>query len=436
MSKKFRDWNINQQLLLPRSVDEFVSKDHLSNFIRSVVVDELNISEILSKYKEGRGYPPYNPRMMLCILLYSYTQGVYSSRKMAKCCEERVDYMALSGMSYPDFRTLSDFRKNHLKSISTLFVQVLKLCQEAKLLKLGHVSLDGTKIKANASKGKNMNYGTVKKTESELNDEVMKWLETGNLEDEEEDEKFGKDKTGDELPSWVSDKQERSRKLKEARESIEKKHKEKQEARDKATEDGIKPKSSRTRTENPSDDKRHNFTDSDSSLMKSSQGFIQGYNAQIGVDSESHVIVCCHVTTDGNDIDQLRPAIDQLEKNLKRLPKEVSADSGYLSDENLKILEDKNISGYIAVGANYSEYKKEPKEGSRLQKMIQKLKRGGRRTRYRLRKQTVEVVFGDIKGNRFFRQFSLRGKEKVTHEWSLMCLVHNLRKLYTARIAI
>ena len=436
MAKRFREWNVNQRLLLPRSVDEFVSKDHLSNFIRVLVIDELNLSEILSKYKEERGNPPYDPRMMLCVLLYSYTQGLYSSRKMAKCCEERVDFMALSGMNYPDFRTLSDFRKNHLESISKLFVQVLKLCQEAKLLKLGHVSLDGTKMKANASKGKNMTYGSINKTESELEKEVAEWLKAANAKDVEEDEEYGEDKKGDELPSWVSDKQERSAKLKEAKEAIEKKHKEKQVARDKATEEGLKPKSRKTRSENPSDDKRHNFTDSDSSLMKSPQGFIQGYNAQIGVDSESHVIVCCHVTTEGNDIDQLRPAIDQIEENLKILPKEISADFGYLSDENLKILEDKKISGYIAVGAKYSEYKKEPKEGSRVQKMIRKLKQGGKRTRYRLRKQTVELVFGDIKGNRFFRQFLLRGKEKVAHEWSLICIAHNIRKLYTASTAI
>lgn len=434
MSKRFKEWNINQPLLLPRSVDEFVSKDHLSNFIKVLVVEELDISEILSRYEEERGNPPYDPRMMLCILLYSYMQGVCSSRKMAKCCEERVDYMSLSGISYPDFRTLSDFRKIHIKLIGKLFVQVLKLCQEAKLLKLGHISLDGTKIKANASKGKNMSYDKIKKTEAELNEEVTKWLEEGALADSEEDDKYGKDKRGDELPSWVSDKQERSKKLKEAKESLESKHKDKQSARDKATEEGVKPKSRKTRSENPSGKKTHNFTDPDSSLMKSPQGFIQGYNAQIGVDSESHVIVSCHVTTEGNDIDQLSPAIDQIERNLKRLPKELSADNGYLSEENLKILENKNISGYIAVGAKHSEYKKKPKDGSRLQKMILKLKRGGCRTRYRLRKQTVELVFGDIKGNRFFRQFLLRGKEKVGHEWSLMCIAHNLRKLYTAKM--
>ena len=188
MAKRFREWNVNQRLLLPRSVDEFVSKDHLSNFIRVLVIDELNLSEILSKYKEERGNPPYDPRMMLCVLLYSYTQGLYSSRKMAKCCEERVDFMALSGMNYPDFRTLSDFRKNHLESISKLFVQVLKLCQEAKLLKLGHVSLDGTKMKANASKGKNMTYGSINKTESELEKEVAEWLKAANAKDVEEDE--------------------------------------------------------------------------------------------------------------------------------------------------------------------------------------------------------------------------------------------------------
>jgi len=436
MHKKFKDWNLNQPLLLPRSVDEFVSKDHLAVFIKSIVVEELDLSEIMSKYDKDRGCPPYDPRMMLCVLLYSYTQGIYSSRKMAKSCEERIDYMSLSGMSYPDFRTLSYFRKNNLGAIGRLFVQVLKLCQEAKLVKLGHVSLDGSKVKGNASKSKNMKYGKMQKKEAELNEEVARWLEECDAIDAEEDEAYGSDKRGDELPSWVSDKQERSRKLKEARESMEKKHKDKQEAREKATEEGRKGKSSRKPTEKPSDNKTHNFTDPDSSLMKSSQGFVQGYNTQIGVDSESHVIVCCHVTTEGIDINQLRPAVEQIEKNLDRLPKEISADAGYLSEENLKILEDKNISGYVAVGAKFSEYKKTPKDDSLLKMMISKLKRGGSRSRYRLRKKTVELPFGDIKQNRDFRHFLLRGHKKVQDEWSLVCTAYNIRKLYKAKMVI
>jgi transposase len=433
---RFKDWNINQPLLLPRSVDEFVGEDHLASFIKVLVLEDLDLSEILSKYDKDRGCTPYDPRMMLSILLYSYTQGIYSSRKIAKCCEVRVDYMSLSAMSFPDFRTISYFRKNHLTAIGRLFVQVLKLCQEVKLAKLGHVSLDGTKMKANASKGKSMKYGSIKKKEAELNEEVAKWLEKCEATDAEEDKIYGEDKRGDELPSWVSDKQERSRKLKEARESMEQKHTNKQAVRDKAIKEGIKQRIRRKRTEKPSDDKKYNFTDPDSSIMKSSQGFIQGYNAQIGVDSDSHVIVSCHVTTEGNDIDQLRPAIEQIEKNLNKLPNEISADYGYLSEENLKILEDKNINGYIAVGAKFSEYKRTPQKGSLVNKMIHKLKRGGTRTRYRLRKETVELPFGDIKENRTFRQFLLRGYEKVQDEWSLVCMTYNIRKLYNTKMAI
>lgn len=433
MSKKFRDWNLDQPCLFPRSVKDFVKSDHLSNFVKDLVLEELDLSEILSKYKELRGYPPYDPRMMTCVLLYSYMLGVYSSRKMSKCCEERVDFMSLSGMSTPDFRTLSDFRKTHLAELGGLFVQVLKLCQEAKIVKLGHISLDGTKIKANASKKKNIKYEKLKVAETALQMEVEEWLKKAEAVDVKEDGEYGIDKRGDELPSWVSDKTQRLSRLKEARESLEKKDKEKRDARSKATEDGTKSKSTRSNETAPSDSKRHNFTDTDSELMRSPEGFIQGYNAQVSVDSESHVIVSCHVTTDGNDIDQLKPTITQIEENLGVLPKELSADYGYLSNENLKILEDNNIRGYIAVGADPAQYKKNLEKDSRVYKMMQRIKKGGLRTRYRLRKQTVELVFADIKEIRNFRRFYLRSKEKVSHEWSLICTAYNLRKLRLCR---
>lgn len=433
MSKKFIEWNVNQGMLFPARIADFVSEDHLANFVREVVCEELDLSEILSKYEETRGYPPYNPRMLTALLLYSYTQGIYSSRKIGRSCEERVDYMAICGMEAPNFRTISDFRKRHLESLGGLFTQVLALCREAKILKLGHVSLDGTRIKANASRNKSISYKQIKKEELAIREEVSGWLEKAEALDLREDEEYGKDKRGDELPSWVKDKKERSRRLKEAKESIERKEREKKELREQATKDGSKPPSKHSREEGPSDTKRHNFTDPDSELIRSPQGFIQGYNAQISVDSDSHVIVSCHVSTAGNDIDELKPTIKQIKNNIGVMPRELSADFGYLSDENLKILEDNNIKGYVAVGAVASEYKKIPKPGSRIQKMIQRIKKGGRRTRYRIRKRTVETVFAIIKAQMNFRQFYLRGKESTHQEWNLVCIAYNLRKLALAR---
>ena len=221
MSKTFRDWSLDQTLLLPPSVHDFVPAGHLSRFIVALVTEELDLSAIMASYKGEKGQPPYHPAMMVALLLYAYAVGIYSSRRVARACAERVDFMAIVAFDAPDFRTISEFRRRHLMALAGLFVQVLKLCERAGLVKLGHVALDGTKIKANASKHKAMSYERMKKREAELQAEVDGWLKAAEAADAAEDKAFGADKRGDEMPDWVADKQARLAKIREAKAELE-----------------------------------------------------------------------------------------------------------------------------------------------------------------------------------------------------------------------
>lgn len=415
MAKTYREWNVEQSWLLPPSVMEFVPADHLAHFVRDTVREQLDLSAIVEPYEaEERGYPPYHPVMMTALLLYAYSQGIYSSRRIARACEERVDFMAVTGLNRPDFRTISDFRKRHLEALKGLFVQVLKLCQRAGLVKLGHVALDGTKVKANASKHKAMSYGRMPEAEKRLKAAVGQWFSEAEAVDQKEDRRHGRSRRGDELPDWVADKQRRIAKIAEARASLEA---EAQAAGEKA------PKAKAQR----------NFTDPDSRIMKSGNGFVQAYNAQAAVDGEAQVIVAQSLSNCASDAQQLEPIVQQIKHNTGRQAREFSADAGYCSEGNLAVLARHHINGYIATGRQShreaTAIGKRRRGGTRVAAMRTKLAQGGRRSRYRLRKTLPEPVFGQIKQARGFRQCLLRGLDKAQGEWSLICTVHNLLKL-------
>ena len=443
MSKTYRPWNVDQALLLPPSVQELVPAGHLAHFVRDLVRDSLDLSAILDDYPEERGYPPYHPVMMTALLLYSYCQGVYSSRRMAAACEQRVDFMAVTALQKPDFRTISEFRRRHLPALGALFAQVLLLCEQAGLVKLGHVALDGTKIKANASKHKAMSYGRMKQREAELAAEVRKWLEQAELADAAEDDSLGKQRRGDELPEWVQSKQKRLEKMRTAMEALEAEAAAEAQAAQPAecdpppddegsqaaapAPDGQTPPSAPP----PRDKAQRNFTDPESRIMKTPSGFEQAYNAQAAVDAESQVIVAEGLTNAGNDKQQVVPLAEEIERNLGRAPRELSADSGYCSEANLGELVQRGIRGYVATGRQKHGTAAATGKGTgeHVRGMSRRLRQGGHRSRYRLRKQTVEPVFGQIKSARGFRQFQLRGLAKVADEWRLVCLAHNLLKL-------
>ena len=453
MSKTFRAWKIDEPLFLPPTVGDFVGKDHLAHFVLSLVRDDLDLAKITGTYGSERGQPPFDPTMMTVLLLYSYCCGIYSSRRIAKACRERVDFMSIVALDAPDFRTISDFRKRHLKALGDLFKQILQLCEQAGLVKLGHVALDGTKIKANASKHKAMSYERMEKRAAELEAEVANWLSAAEAADAAEDKLHGRDKTGDEMPEWVADKTRRAERIRQAKAELEAEAKAAAEAKVKAAAEAQEKREAEGRRKGgrkaappstePDAKAQKNFTDPESRIMKSKDGFVQAYNAQAAVDAEAQIIVAHDVTQSPIDCGQLVPMTDAIETNLGRKPEQLSADAGYCSDANLKALESRTIDGYVATGRARDAVAGKAKgktavvtpaseligPPTRVEAMRAKIKAGGHASPYRLRKQLPEPVFGQIKQARGFRQFLLRGFEKVRGEWAIVCTVHNLLKL-------
>jgi hypothetical protein len=375
--------------------------------------------------------------MMVALLLYAYSRGVYSSRRIAQGCEERVDFMAVTALNRPDFRTIATFRRRHLRALGALFVQILKLCRAAGLVKLGHVAPDGTKLQANASVHKAMSYRRMLEAERKLAAEVEQWFARAEASDSEEDRIHGADRRGDEMPGWVADKAARLERLRAAKAALE--------AEAKAPppdDDGPGPSSGmmksgrpqRGRDGGPPDRAQRNFTDPDSRIQPTRGGVIQGYNAQIAVDGAHQIILAQRLQTNAADRGALKPLLGALRRDLRANPKEVSADAGYCDEDNLAHLARRRIDAFIAPGRKRHADKdpagrRRSRRGSRVGAMALKLRRAGHRSRYRLRKQIVEPVFGQIKHARGFRQFLLRGLDKVRSEWALICTAHNLLKL-------
>jgi transposase len=438
MSKQFRPWDVDQAWLLPPSVRELVPEDHLAHFVRETVRESLDLTAVFASYEGDDGQPPFHPAMMVALLLYAYSQGVYSSRKIAQSCENRIDFMAVTAMEKPNFRTIALFRKRHLAALGDLFGQVLRLCSRAGLVRLGHVGLDGTKIRANASKHKAMSYARMQKIEPELAAEVKEWLRRAEEEDSSENTEHGEDRRGDELPEWTRNRRKRLEKLQEAKKALEDEARQAaQAAAERSEEQDSRTSKSRRPTGVPKGRAQRNFTDPESRIMKTGEGFQQCYNAQAAVDAEAQVIVAHGVTNVGNDVGELEPMVMQIRGNLGKQAKELSADKGYSSESNLEVLKRERIRGYVATGKQQHGQSsptkgKTPPEGTHARAMWGRLKRGGWRSRYRLRKVTVEPVFGQVKSARGFRQFLLRGLEKVRSEWALVCTAHNLLKLARA----
>ena len=442
MSKTFRSWDVDQGWLLPASVHDFVPAGHLAHFVRDTVREGLDLSDILGAYEVDRGQPPYHPGMMVALLLYGYSRGVYSSRRLAQACEERVDFMAVTGLNRPDFHTISEFRRRHLAALSDLFIQVLKLCQTAGLVKLGHVAVDGTKLKANASRHKAMSYGHMKRIEPKLAAEVAEWLANAEAADKAEDAEHGQRRRGDETPDWMASKERRLERIRQAKAQLEA-----ESASDLASFDpegpgpssGMRERGHRKKTADgaPPDKAQRNFTDGDSRIQPTRDGFIAGFNGQIAVDAEHQIILAHRLATNPADFAALVPLIDQAQRHLGRKLREVSGDTGFATEANIAAMNARGVKAYLPPGRGRHGADHPAGERTLLNKplmaaMAKKLKRGGRRSRYRLRKQTVEPVFGHIKQARGFRQFLLRGLQKVRGEWSLICTAHNLLKLARA----
>ena len=451
MSKTYRSWDPDQAYLLPPSPSDWLPEDDLVYFVLDTVRD-LKLKAITRKYEngDGRGFPPYHPRMMVTLLLYSYTQGVFSSRRIMKRCERDAAYRVIVHDDAPNFRTISDFRKLHLAELEGLFVQVLRLCQEVGLVKLGHVSLDGTKVKANASRHKAMGYGRMKEEEKRLRKEIRALLNRAEATDADEDERYGRDRRGDELPEELSRRKDRLKKIREALKALETKAKAAAEAERKRRQEedrkrGGKPRQGHQGKEVkdvPDDKKQYNFTDPETSIMKANnKGFDQCGNAQAAVDRENQVIVAADVTNEANDKKQLRPMVKQAKQNVGRGQRidKFSADSGYFSEDNVMWAERQKLDAYIATGRLKHNEKVPPRPRGRppngltiKERMARKLRTKKGRETYAQRKWITEPVFGQIKRGMGFMQFLLNGIEKMRSEWRMVCMAHNLRKLWAA----
>ena len=431
MSKTYRPYYPDQEYVLPVSMREWLPQGHPAYFI-SDTVEALDLSEIEGVYeREARGYPPYHPQMMTKVLFYAYCTGVFSSRKIARRLEEDVAFRVLAAENRPDFRTISDFRKRHLAALAKLFRQVLLMCRQAGMVRLGHVALDGSKLKANASKHKAMSYGRMKEEAARLEAEIAALLGEAEQTDAAEDLQYGAEVRGDELPAELAFREGRLAKIKQAMKALEAQAETQPGDEAVAEEGGEQPPAV------PEEKAQRNFTDPESRIMRTAdKAFIQGYNGQAAVDSGYQVIVAAQATNQAADGPQMPAMVEQIEENLEQKPQEMSLDAGYYSEANVRYLEAQQIDPYLPPcrlkHREYREAKAEPvtKESTTRERMKAKVLTAEGRRKYGLRKETVEPVFGQIKRCLGFDRFSLRGEEACNHEWRFVCTAHNLLKLF------
>ena len=462
MAKGYLAYEVDQPLLLPADMREWLPEGHLALFVLDVVA-ELDLSAIrrVHEAKDDRGRAGFHPRMMVALILYGYCLGKASSRRIERATYEDVGFRVLAGGQHPDHDSIATFRKEHLQALSALFMQVLRLCQKAGLVKLGHIALDGTKVRANASKHKAMSHERMGTTEKRLQEEVKELLAKAEEADAEEDEAHGKgQRGGDELPQELARRESRLRKIREAKAALE------QEAKDKAAEANAEALAKRAEREQAAAEKgkkatgpqptlvdpeqavpepkaQRNFTDPESRIMPDGANkgaFVQAYNAQIAVDAETQIVVAAYVTQHANDVCELIPMAELIVKNVGGLATTTSADAGYFSA--------KNVEHPALAGTNLLVPPTRQKHGSpalptscdsnawAADRMRQKLADPVGRELYKMRKAIVEPVFGQIKGARQLRQFLLRGFQAVQAEFSLMTLTHNLLKLWRSGLRV
>jgi transposase len=443
MSKTYRDWTPHQVHLFPPSPQDWLPEGDLVYFLLDTVAT-LDLTPIFAHYeRELRGQPPFHPRMMVALLLYCYATGTRSSRRIMRRCQVDVACRVIVGEDIPDFRTISDFRKTHLARLEALFVEVLKLCALAGLVKVGTIALDGTKVKANASRHKAMSYDRMQEEEKRLKEEIAGMLAEAQAADDAEDARHGPDRHGDELPEELARRQGRLATIQQAKAQLEERAKAEAtaEAARRAAE-GKAPSAIAPADAVPEPKDQINFTDPESRIMKvANKGWDQCGNAQ-AVANEQQIILAADVTDQANDKLQVVPMVDQTRQNLDAAGVEQAigamlGDSGYYSETNTAALEQREIDPYLATERLKHNEKvaaaprgRIPKGLSAKQRMARKLRTKKGRERYAKRKGMIEPIFGQLKGVLGFRQFSLRGLAAMRGEWRLMATVHNLLKLW------
>jgi transposase len=466
MSRIYLSYDPEQRLLLPPDLREWLPESHLALFI-SDVVDELDLQPILGSYEsgDGRGRPPYHPLMMVKLLVYGYCIGRTSSRKIEKATYEDVAFRVLACNQHPDHASIAEFRQRHLAELAKLFVQVLRLCEQAGLVKLGQVAVDGSKLRANASKHKAMSYERMCAKEQQLAAEVERLLAAAAAIDEAEDQQYGKGQRGDELPAELARRESRLRKIREAKAALEEEARVKAAAanavaaakiearKEQEAETGKKPRGRPPQivdvnAAKPEAKAQRNFTDPESRIMKDSAtgSFEQSYNAQIAVDAEAQIIVAASLTQAANDKQQLVPILESVKNNVGRMPAKATADAGYfsaaavtseaLSEIDLYVTPDKGKKTEQSVESLVASPPDSELESAVAAQMRAKLQTNEGREVYKQRKMIVEPVIGQVKEARGFRRFSFRGLAKNEAEWIVICLTHNLLKLFRSGVRL
>ena len=432
MGTRFRSYLPDQSSLFPASPRDWLPEGHLAFFI-SDSVDSMELGAFYESYEgDGRRNQPFEPRMMLKVLLYGYASGTFSSRKIAAKLHEDVAYRYLGGGCFPAHRTIAEFRQRHLAEFQGLFVQVVRVAREVGLIKLGTVVVDGTKVKANASKHKAMSYGRMKSEEQRLIKQICAITAQAEKEDAAEDVEFGPDFRGDELPEELSRRESRKAKIQAAMARLQKRQWDEDESKGRSPGDDDRPKRGpkfKRRFGVPPDDKQDNFTDPDSRIMKDGNSYQQCYNAQAAIDEKSQLIIATGLTQSAADTHQFEPLLDSVQANTGDQPTRVLADAGYRSETNFRYLERVGITGFVSLGKEKkdSAEKIKPEQEATLRMKARLMTKSGRAW-YRRRK-LGEPPFGWIKAVLGFRSFSLRGAHKVRAEWDLVSLALNLKRL-------
>jgi transposase len=466
VNKRFRVCSHDQPFLLPPSLQDWLPENHLARFIADVM-NELDLCSIYASYErsDGRGLAAYHPVLMARLLLYGYCIGVTSSRKIEQATYDNVAFRYLSADQHPDHDTLAAFRQEHLQALAELFVQALRLCQKAGLVKLGNVSIDGTKMKANANAWRSMNYQKLSEREQHWRAEVARLLKQAQQTDREEGERLASAQGGECLPDELANAQKRLQRLQQAKAELEREAQAQlktistnrpllkpgprkkgeptsQQPDDRKQRETDKKRRLRARKNAAAPSRRYNFVDPDSRLMKGGgqAGLMQAYNAQIAVDSHAQIIVAAELTQQPFDCQQLLPMVKSLRSTVQGVPATITADAGYWDTRSLL---DPSLNGIEMLvppdskpqlpGSSLPPTAPRHEEAFRMRRVLAS-EEG--KARYALRQSTVEPVFGQIKEARGIRRLRLRGLLKATSEWKLICATHNLLKLFRHRRAL
>ena len=434
MPTRFRAYQPDQILLMPAKLKDWVGEGHLAHQV-SDVVDDLDLRAFYARYEgDGRRKSPYSPTMMVKILIYGYATGVFSSRGIARKLEEDVAFRMLAAGNFPKHRTICEFRRRHLKDFRKLFLEVVEVSRAMGLVRLGTLSLDGTKVRANASKRKAMSYDRMVSEEARLSAEIEELTALAERVDKEEDRRFGKEFLGEELPAELRRREDRLAAIKAAKERLEAAQRRADAERGRGPGQERSAKNGQRYKRGygePAPKAQSNFTDPESGIMKTStEGYQQSYNAQTVVDDAHQMVVEASVSANASDQGQLTSRLDAVKEEYGAQPEEVLADAGYCNEADLLELEARGIAGYVALGR---EGKKQsavnPKTRPATERMRKRLETEAGRARYARRKWLSEAPNGWIKEVLGFRRFSFRGLEKVEAEWNLVCLALNLRRI-------